>query len=65
MLIIDETLPFTEPKVLDLWNLMQEGNFTDEEKESLEEELRHFETRIEKHRHFRYFEIKILICNCY
>ncbi|XP_076817466.1 alpha-2-macroglobulin receptor-associated protein-like [Clavelina lepadiformis] len=49
----DDIYPFTEPRVLDLWEKVKEGNFSDEEVESLKEELRHFEVKMDKHRHFR------------
>ena len=37
--------------------MMKESNFTEEEKKSLEEELKHFEARIEKHRYFKYHKL--------
>ena len=39
--------------MLQLWSAIEKGNFTDAEKQSFLEELKHFERRIEKHKHFR------------
>lgn len=39
---------FIEPKVKGLWKLAQEADFTDEELESLRQELHHYEKRVEK-----------------
>jgi len=45
---------FSEPKVVELWALAQGANFTDDELDSIKEELQHFEMRIGKHRFFRW-----------
>lgn len=44
---------FKEPRVAELWDMAKEGNFTDDELESFKEELRHFETKVEKHKHYQ------------
>ncbi|XP_036902466.1 alpha-2-macroglobulin receptor-associated protein [Sturnira hondurensis] len=44
---------FEEPRVLDLWDLAQAANFTEEELEALREELKHFEVKVEKHNHYQ------------
>lgn len=44
---------FEEPRVIDLWDLAQTANFTEEELESFREELKHFEAKIEKHNHYQ------------
>ncbi|KAG8453442.1 hypothetical protein GDO86_000172 [Hymenochirus boettgeri] len=44
---------FNEPRVNDLWDMAKEANFSDSELESIKEELKHFETKIEKHQHYQ------------
>nr|XP_005894508.1 PREDICTED: alpha-2-macroglobulin receptor-associated protein [Bos mutus] len=44
---------FTEPRVLDLWDMAKSANFTEKELESFREELKHFEVKIEKHNHYQ------------
>ncbi|KAM8939120.1 alpha-2-macroglobulin receptor-associated protein [Pelodytes ibericus] len=44
---------FNEPRVNDLWDLAKIANFTDSELESFKEELKHFETKLEKHQHYQ------------
>ena len=44
---------FSEPKVRGLWKLAQEADFNDEELESLQQELTHFQKRIEKLHHLQ------------
>ncbi|XP_053313571.1 alpha-2-macroglobulin receptor-associated protein [Spea bombifrons] len=44
---------FNEPRVNDLWEMAKDGNFSDSELESFKEELKHFETKIEKHQHYQ------------
>ncbi|KAM4809864.1 alpha-2-macroglobulin receptor-associated protein [Rhinophrynus dorsalis] len=44
---------FNEPRVNDLWDMAKIGNFSDTELESFKEELKHFETKIEKHQHYQ------------
>lgn len=48
-----DSVPFTEPRVAALWDEARKGNFTDQELDSIKEELRHFQTRIQKHLFFR------------
>ncbi|XP_064420229.1 alpha-2-macroglobulin receptor-associated protein [Latimeria chalumnae] len=44
---------FTEPRVVELWDMAKAANFTDDELDSLKEELKHFETKVEKHQHYQ------------
>ncbi|XP_018410466.1 PREDICTED: alpha-2-macroglobulin receptor-associated protein [Nanorana parkeri] len=44
---------FTEPRVNDLWDMAKSANFSDNELESFKEELKHFETKVEKHQHYQ------------
>ncbi|MGH0144777.1 UNVERIFIED_CONTAM: hypothetical protein FKN15_037001 [Acipenser sinensis] len=44
---------FKEPRVAELWDMAKERNFTDDELESFKEELMHFETKVEKHKHYQ------------
>nr|XP_039260417.1 alpha-2-macroglobulin receptor-associated protein-like [Styela clava] len=48
-----ESVPFTEPRVANLWEEAMNGNFTEQELDSIKEELHHFQTRIQKHLFFR------------
>ncbi|XP_072849196.2 alpha-2-macroglobulin receptor-associated protein isoform X3 [Pogona vitticeps] len=49
----DSTSEFEEPRVIDLWDMAKSTNFTQEELESLREELKHFEAKVEKHHHYQ------------
>ncbi|KAM3848440.1 alpha-2-macroglobulin receptor-associated protein isoform 1-T1 [Vipera latastei] len=49
----DSSSEFEEPRVIDLWDLAQSTNFTEKELESLREELKHFEAKVEKHHHYQ------------
>ncbi|XP_051876151.1 alpha-2-macroglobulin receptor-associated protein [Pristis pectinata] len=44
---------FSEPRVLELWDMAKQSNFSDEELDSIKEELKHFEAKIEKHQHYQ------------
>ncbi|XP_068132318.1 alpha-2-macroglobulin receptor-associated protein [Hyperolius riggenbachi] len=44
---------FNEPRVNDLWDMVMNGNFSESELESFKEELKHFETKVEKHQHYQ------------
>ncbi|XP_072371825.1 alpha-2-macroglobulin receptor-associated protein isoform X2 [Scyliorhinus torazame] len=44
---------FSEPRVLELWDMAKRSNFTADELDSIKEELKHFETKIEKHQHYK------------
>lgn len=49
----DSTSEFEEPRVIDLWDMAKSTNFTEKELESLREELKHFEAKVEKHHHYQ------------
>ncbi|XP_044299996.1 alpha-2-macroglobulin receptor-associated protein [Varanus komodoensis] len=49
----DATSEFEEPRVIDLWDMAKSTNFTEKELESLREELKHFEAKVEKHHHYQ------------
>nr|XP_034956685.1 alpha-2-macroglobulin receptor-associated protein [Zootoca vivipara] len=49
----DDSSEFEEPRVIDLWDLAKSTNFTEKELESLREELKHFEAKVEKHHHYQ------------
>ncbi|KAL8204144.1 UNVERIFIED_CONTAM: Alpha-2-macroglobulin receptor-associated protein [Gekko kuhli] len=49
----DASSEFEEPRVIDLWDMAKLGNFTEQELESLREELKHFEAKVEKHHHYQ------------
>ncbi|KAM4709031.1 alpha-2-macroglobulin receptor-associated protein [Discoglossus pictus] len=49
----DGTREFNEPRVSDLWDMAKNANFSEDELESFKEELKHFETKIEKHQHYQ------------
>lgn len=51
--IIDENAPFKEKIVNDLWTKAIQSNFSESELMSLKEQLSHYETRIEKLKHFQ------------
>ncbi|XP_063315923.1 alpha-2-macroglobulin receptor-associated protein [Pelobates fuscus] len=44
---------FIQPRVNDLWDMAKTANFSDAELESFKEELKHFETKLEKHQHYK------------
>ncbi|XP_037621586.1 alpha-2-macroglobulin receptor-associated protein isoform X2 [Sebastes umbrosus] len=44
---------FREPRVVELWEAAKRANLSDDELDSLKEELRHFETKVEKHSHYQ------------
>ncbi|XP_004617468.2 alpha-2-macroglobulin receptor-associated protein [Sorex araneus] len=44
---------FEEPRVVDLWDMAKNANFSPKELESFREELKHFEAKIEKHNHYQ------------
>ncbi|MEQ2294778.1 hypothetical protein AMECASPLE_007262 [Ameca splendens] len=44
---------FREPRVIELWEAAKRANLSKDELESLKEELRHFETKVEKHSHYQ------------
>ncbi|MBN3300655.1 AMRP protein, partial [Amia calva] len=44
---------FKEPRVIELWDMAQRANLTDGELDSLKEELKHFEIKVEKHQHYQ------------
>uniref|UniRef100_A0A8C6UBM2 Low density lipoprotein receptor-related protein associated protein 1 n=1 Tax=Neogobius melanostomus TaxID=47308 RepID=A0A8C6UBM2_9GOBI len=44
---------FREPRVIELWEAAKRANLTQDELDSLKEELHHFETKVEKHNHYR------------
>ncbi|XP_063740780.1 alpha-2-macroglobulin receptor-associated protein isoform X1 [Eleginops maclovinus] len=44
---------FREPRVIELWEAAKRANLTEDELDSLKEELRHFETKVEKHSHYQ------------
>ncbi|KAG9342504.1 hypothetical protein JZ751_016507 [Albula glossodonta] len=44
---------FKEPRVVELWEMAQRANLSDDELDSLKEELKHFETKVEKHQHYQ------------
>uniref|UniRef100_A0A8D0E4M6 LDL receptor related protein associated protein 1 n=1 Tax=Salvator merianae TaxID=96440 RepID=A0A8D0E4M6_SALMN len=49
----DSSSEFEEPRVIDLWDMAKSTNFTEKELESLREELKHFEAKVEKHHHYQ------------
>nr|CAB3263511.1 alpha-2-macroglobulin receptor-associated protein-like [Phallusia mammillata] len=48
-----DTVPFSDPRAMELWKLANDGNHTESELLSIKEELQQFETRADKHRHFK------------
>nr|XP_040042156.1 alpha-2-macroglobulin receptor-associated protein [Gasterosteus aculeatus aculeatus] len=48
-----EDSEFREPRVIELWEAAKRANLSDDELDSLKEELRHFETKVEKHSHYQ------------
>ncbi|XP_040822144.1 alpha-2-macroglobulin receptor-associated protein [Ochotona curzoniae] len=49
----DGQAEFEEPRVLELWDLAQSANLSQKELDSLREELKHFEVKLEKHSHYQ------------
>uniref|UniRef100_A0A8C6U9H9 Low density lipoprotein receptor-related protein associated protein 1 n=1 Tax=Neogobius melanostomus TaxID=47308 RepID=A0A8C6U9H9_9GOBI len=49
----DCSAEFREPRVIELWEAAKRANLTQDELDSLKEELHHFETKVEKHNHYR------------
>ncbi|XP_030643914.1 alpha-2-macroglobulin receptor-associated protein [Chanos chanos] len=43
---------FREPRVIELWEMARRANLSDDELDSLKEELKHFENKVEKHQHY-------------
>ncbi|XP_069385985.1 alpha-2-macroglobulin receptor-associated protein [Paralichthys olivaceus] len=48
-----EDSEFREPRVIELWESAKRTNLSEDELDSLKEELRHFETKVEKHSHYQ------------
>ncbi|XP_057700442.1 alpha-2-macroglobulin receptor-associated protein [Corythoichthys intestinalis] len=48
-----EDSEFREPRVIELWEAAKRANLSDDELDSLKEELHHFETKVEKHNHYQ------------
>uniref|UniRef100_A0AAV2LLM3 Low density lipoprotein receptor-related protein associated protein 1 n=1 Tax=Knipowitschia caucasica TaxID=637954 RepID=A0AAV2LLM3_KNICA len=48
-----EDSEFREPRVIELWEAAKRSNLTQDELDSLKEELHHFETKVEKHNHYQ------------
>ncbi|TDH16459.1 hypothetical protein EPR50_G00019560 [Perca flavescens] len=48
-----EDSEFREPRVIELWEAAKRANLSEDELDSLKEELRHFETKVEKHSHYQ------------
>ncbi|MCJ8730288.1 hypothetical protein PDJAM_G00182580 [Pangasius djambal] len=44
---------FKEPRVIELWEMAKRSNLSEDELDSLKEELKHFETKVEKHHHYQ------------
>ncbi|KAL7878140.1 hypothetical protein SRHO_G00047830 [Serrasalmus rhombeus] len=44
---------FKEPRVIELWEMARRSNLSEDELDSLKEELRHFEIKVEKHQHYQ------------
>ncbi|XP_062852388.1 alpha-2-macroglobulin receptor-associated protein [Trichomycterus rosablanca] len=44
---------FKEPRVIELWEMARRSNLSEDELDSLKEELKHFETKVEKHQHYQ------------
>ncbi|XP_053477906.1 alpha-2-macroglobulin receptor-associated protein [Ictalurus furcatus] len=44
---------FKEPRVIELWEMARRSNLSEDELDSLKEELKHFETKVEKHHHYQ------------
>ncbi|XP_061536419.1 alpha-2-macroglobulin receptor-associated protein isoform X2 [Phycodurus eques] len=48
-----EDSEFREPRVIELWEAAKRANISNDELDSLKEELHHFETKVEKHSHYQ------------
>uniref|UniRef100_A0A3P9JQA0 Low density lipoprotein receptor-related protein associated protein 1 n=1 Tax=Oryzias latipes TaxID=8090 RepID=A0A3P9JQA0_ORYLA len=48
-----EDSEFREPRVIELWEAAKRANLSRDELDSLKEELHHFETKVEKHSHYK------------
>ncbi|XP_034543717.1 alpha-2-macroglobulin receptor-associated protein [Notolabrus celidotus] len=48
-----EDSEFQEPRVIELWEAAKRANLSEDELDSLKEELHHFETKVEKHSHYK------------
>ncbi|RVE75563.1 hypothetical protein OJAV_G00000070 [Oryzias javanicus] len=48
-----EDSEFREPRVIELWEAAKRSNLSRDELDSLKEELHHFETKVEKHIHYK------------
>nr|XP_057933872.1 alpha-2-macroglobulin receptor-associated protein [Doryrhamphus excisus] len=48
-----EDSEFREPRVIELWEAAKRANLSQDELDSLKEELHHFETKVEKHSHYQ------------
>ncbi|KAJ8336113.1 hypothetical protein SKAU_G00394560 [Synaphobranchus kaupii] len=48
-----EDSEFKEPRVIELWEMARRANLSGSELDSLKEELKHFETKVEKHQHYQ------------
>ncbi|XP_056265072.1 alpha-2-macroglobulin receptor-associated protein [Pseudoliparis swirei] len=48
-----EDSEFREPRVIELWEAAKRANLSADELDSMKEELRHFETKVEKHSHYQ------------
>uniref|UniRef100_A0A674P0M6 Low density lipoprotein receptor-related protein associated protein 1 n=2 Tax=Takifugu rubripes TaxID=31033 RepID=A0A674P0M6_TAKRU len=48
-----EDSEFREPRVIELWEAAKRANLSEDELDSLKEELHHFETKVEKHSHYQ------------
>uniref|UniRef100_A0A3B3HNG6 Low density lipoprotein receptor-related protein associated protein 1 n=1 Tax=Oryzias latipes TaxID=8090 RepID=A0A3B3HNG6_ORYLA len=46
-------IEFREPRVIELWEAAKRANLSRDELDSLKEELHHFETKVEKHSHYK------------
>uniref|UniRef100_A0A8C5P6C7 LDL receptor related protein associated protein 1 n=1 Tax=Leptobrachium leishanense TaxID=445787 RepID=A0A8C5P6C7_9ANUR len=44
---------FIQPRVNELWEMAKTSNFSEAELDSFKEELKHFETKLEKHQHYQ------------
>nr|XP_006629679.2 PREDICTED: alpha-2-macroglobulin receptor-associated protein [Lepisosteus oculatus] len=49
----NEDSEFKEPRVIELWDMAKRANFTEDELDTLKEELSHFQTKVEKHQHYQ------------
>ena len=54
-----ETSEFTDERIFHLWGYIQSSNFTADERETITEELRHFQTQIDKLHHWERYIAKL------